>query len=279
MLHFSKSDEETNSSIPWTAWRWFWVNYSFESRSEWAVILLRSEEAKLCLFTTGDQRPKLATSPKETLYHLTKLTLIFITERQEGACEGANRTGHKRNNRERKGRILFQDSREHKRWNEKMAVKSRGHGHLWRRWVGWSQKTNMKPGKGENWWIFQRLPDPTPAEIRHSAPKITALPNGTSSQADWGSRVYSGHLRIHRSENVQPTRTRTRASDLIGQLFRWALADSLSEFIVLNLEKTHRDHKYWGENLQAPHDPFPFNSGNRNPISIILLFSLIIIIN
>ncbi len=28
---------------------------------------------------------------------------------------GANRTGHKRNNRERKGRILFQDSREHKR--------------------------------------------------------------------------------------------------------------------------------------------------------------------
>ncbi len=36
-LHFSKSDEETNSSTSWMAWGWvhfqqnfFWVNYSFE---------------------------------------------------------------------------------------------------------------------------------------------------------------------------------------------------------------------------------------------------------
>ncbi len=34
MLHFSKSDEETNSSASWMAWRWVcfhvWVNYSFK---------------------------------------------------------------------------------------------------------------------------------------------------------------------------------------------------------------------------------------------------------
>ncbi len=33
MLHFSKSDEETNSSTSWMTWKWanfhFWVNYSF----------------------------------------------------------------------------------------------------------------------------------------------------------------------------------------------------------------------------------------------------------
>lgn len=71
---------------------------------------------------TGDQRPKLATSPKETLYPLTKLTLIFITERQEGVERGGQqddcRTGHKRNNRERTDSYSYKTARSNKRRNE-----------------------------------------------------------------------------------------------------------------------------------------------------------------
>ncbi len=37
MLHFSKSDEETNSSTSWTfsAYLHFWVNYSFKSQGQY----------------------------------------------------------------------------------------------------------------------------------------------------------------------------------------------------------------------------------------------------
>ncbi len=41
MLHFSKPDEETNSSTSWMVWGWghfnFWVNYSFKNYEEWYV--------------------------------------------------------------------------------------------------------------------------------------------------------------------------------------------------------------------------------------------------
>ncbi len=39
MLHFSKSDEETNSSTSWMAWGWvhfnFWMKYSFNPHRYW----------------------------------------------------------------------------------------------------------------------------------------------------------------------------------------------------------------------------------------------------
>lgn len=172
---------------------------------------------------TGDQRPKLATSPKETLYRLTKLTLIFITEKQEGVSEGASRmtAGQvtKETTEKEKPAIITRQAGSNKRWNETNGRGVSG-------WEGVKKKRKKKAwdmGKERIDGYFReksQVPDPTPVESWHLAPKIKALPHGTSSQADWGSLVYSWHLRKHRSENIQPTRTRTRRSHLIGWLFR-----------------------------------------------------------
>lgn len=83
---------------------------------------------------TGDQRPKLATSPKETLYRLTKLTLIFITERQEGVSEGANRmtAGQvtKETTEKEKAAII---TRQPGATRDETRQTEGGHGSLWRR--------------------------------------------------------------------------------------------------------------------------------------------------
>ncbi len=113
------------------------------------MILLRSEEAKLCLFTTGDQRPKLETTPKETLYHLTKRTLIFITERQEGGPTG--RVTKETTEREKAGyyfKTAGSTRDETSRWQSKAGVTD----------ICGGDEKNMKSGKGEKGWIFQRLP-------------------------------------------------------------------------------------------------------------------------
>ncbi len=59
MLHFSKSDEETNSPTSWMTWEWvyfkFWLNYSFKNDCLRIVLLTRAADKRGVQFS-GQQR-------------------------------------------------------------------------------------------------------------------------------------------------------------------------------------------------------------------------------